>query len=69
MLLMFYLLVDLTAGVTIGNVSHDSKINWLEVIITLCDLNIDYSHNMQLNETGRKLLFRDKKLKVNFSII
>ena len=23
---------------------------------------------MQLNETGRKLLFRDKKLKVNFSM-
>ena len=46
MLLMFYLLVDLTTGVTVGNVSHDSKINWLEVIITLYDLNIDDSHNM-----------------------
>ena len=45
-LLMFYLLVDLTTGVTVGNVSHDSKINWLEVIITLCDLNIDDSRNM-----------------------
>lgn len=39
--------VDLAAGFNLGTISHDSKIDWLE-----------------LNETGRKLLFRDKKLRV-----
>uniref|UniRef100_A0A3P9PZB4 Intraflagellar transport 172 n=1 Tax=Poecilia reticulata TaxID=8081 RepID=A0A3P9PZB4_POERE len=41
-------IVDLTAGYNLGTISHDSKIDWLE-----------------LNETGRKLLFRDKKLRLN----
>lgn len=41
-------IVDLAGGYNLGNVSHDSKIDWLE-----------------LNETGRKLLFRDKKLRLN----
>ncbi|XP_019854623.1 PREDICTED: intraflagellar transport protein 172 homolog isoform X2 [Amphimedon queenslandica] len=41
-------IMDLSSGVTVGSVSHDTRINWLE-----------------LNETGRKLLFRDKKLKLN----
>lgn len=40
-------LVDLVLGYNLGTVSHDTKIDWLE-----------------LNETGRKLLFRDKKLRV-----
>ncbi|XP_042302841.1 LOW QUALITY PROTEIN: intraflagellar transport protein 172 homolog [Sceloporus undulatus] len=40
--------VDLVASCNIGTVSHDSKIDWLE-----------------LNETGRKLLFRDKKMKLH----
>uniref|UniRef100_A0A8C6VBY2 Intraflagellar transport 172 n=1 Tax=Naja naja TaxID=35670 RepID=A0A8C6VBY2_NAJNA len=39
--------VDLVASYNIGTISHDSKIDWLE-----------------LNETGHKLLFRDKKMKV-----
>lgn len=39
--------MDLAAGYNLGTISHDSKIDWLE-----------------LNETGRKLLFRDKKLRV-----
>lgn len=39
--------MDLAAGFNLGTISHDSKIDWLE-----------------LNETGRKLLFRDKKLRV-----
>lgn len=39
--------VDLAAGCNLGTISHNSKIDWLE-----------------LNETGRKLLFRDKKLRV-----
>lgn len=39
--------VDLLAGCTLGTISHDSKVDWLE-----------------LNETGCKLLFRDKKLRV-----
>lgn len=39
--------VDLAGGYNLGTLSHDSKIDWLE-----------------LNETGRKLLFRDKKLRV-----
>ncbi|XP_030627149.1 intraflagellar transport protein 172 homolog [Chanos chanos] len=40
--------VDLAAGFNLGTVSHDSKIDWLE-----------------LNETGCKLLFRDKKLRLH----
>uniref|UniRef100_A0AAQ5YZD1 Intraflagellar transport 172 n=1 Tax=Amphiprion ocellaris TaxID=80972 RepID=A0AAQ5YZD1_AMPOC len=39
-------IVDLAGGYNLGTISHDSKIDWLE-----------------LNETGRKLLFRDKKLR------
>ncbi|CAI9571384.1 unnamed protein product [Staurois parvus] len=41
-------IVDLLTGYNIGMVTHDTKIDWLE-----------------LNETGRKLLFRDKKLRLN----
>uniref|UniRef100_A0AAY4EJK5 Intraflagellar transport 172 n=1 Tax=Denticeps clupeoides TaxID=299321 RepID=A0AAY4EJK5_9TELE len=41
-------IVDLSAGFNLGTVSHDSKVDWLE-----------------LNETGRKLLFRDKKLRLH----
>ncbi|KAM9496806.1 intraflagellar transport protein 172 homolog [Clarias gariepinus] len=41
-------IVDLALGYNIGTVSHDLRIDWLE-----------------LNETGRKLLFRDKKLRLN----
>ncbi len=33
---------------TLAEISHDSKLDWLE-----------------LNETGTKLLFRDKRLKLN----
>lgn len=40
--------MDLVGGYNLGTISHDSKIDWLE-----------------LNETGRKLLFRDKKLRVS----
>ncbi|MBN3325630.1 IF172 protein, partial [Atractosteus spatula] len=40
-------IVDLIGGFNIGTISHDTKIDWLE-----------------LNETGRKLLFRDKKLRL-----
>uniref|UniRef100_A0A7N8X2V0 Intraflagellar transport protein 172 homolog n=1 Tax=Mastacembelus armatus TaxID=205130 RepID=A0A7N8X2V0_9TELE len=40
--------VDLAGGYNLGTISHDSKIDWLE-----------------LNETGRKLLFRDKKLRLH----
>ncbi|XP_053239953.1 intraflagellar transport protein 172 homolog isoform X3 [Podarcis raffonei] len=40
--------VDLVGSYNIGTVSHDSKIDWLE-----------------LNETGHKLLFRDKKMKLH----
>ncbi|XP_043931402.1 intraflagellar transport protein 172 homolog isoform X2 [Protopterus annectens] len=40
--------VDLVSGVNLGTISHDTKIDWLE-----------------LNETGRKLLFRDKKLRLH----
>nr|XP_025046158.1 intraflagellar transport protein 172 homolog [Pelodiscus sinensis] len=39
--------VDLVGGYNIGTISHDSKIDWLE-----------------LNETGHKLLFRDKKMQL-----
>ncbi|XP_058656852.1 intraflagellar transport protein 172 homolog isoform X2 [Ammospiza caudacuta] len=38
--------VDLVGGYNTGTISHDSKIDWLE-----------------LNETGHKLLFRDKKMR------
>ncbi|XP_060947369.1 intraflagellar transport protein 172 homolog [Limanda limanda] len=41
-------IVDLAGGYNLGTISHDSKIDWLE-----------------LNETGRKLLFRDKKLQLH----
>ncbi|XP_053736543.1 intraflagellar transport protein 172 homolog [Synchiropus splendidus] len=41
-------IVDLVAGLNLGTIGHDSKIDWLE-----------------LNETGRKLLFRDKKLRLH----
>uniref|UniRef100_A0A3Q0QW63 Intraflagellar transport 172 n=1 Tax=Amphilophus citrinellus TaxID=61819 RepID=A0A3Q0QW63_AMPCI len=40
--------VDLAGGYNLGTISHDSKIDWLE-----------------LSETGRKLLFRDKKLRLH----
>ncbi|XP_044146917.1 intraflagellar transport protein 172 homolog [Bufo gargarizans] len=40
-------IVDLVSGYNLGMVTHDTKIDWLE-----------------LNETGHKLLFRDKKLRV-----
>ncbi|KAM3856962.1 intraflagellar transport protein 172 homolog [Vipera latastei] len=40
--------VDLVASYNIGTISHDSKIDWLE-----------------LNETGHKLLFRDKNMKLH----
>ncbi|NWW87428.1 IF172 protein, partial [Rhynochetos jubatus] len=39
--------VDLAGGHGAGTVSHDSRIDWLE-----------------LNETGRKLLFRDRRMRV-----
>ena len=41
---ILYISVDLIFGIQLLQVSHDSKIDWLE-----------------LNETGHKLLFRDKK--------
>ncbi|XP_005948489.1 intraflagellar transport protein 172 homolog [Haplochromis burtoni] len=41
-------IVDLAGGYNLGTISHDSKIDWLE-----------------LNETGCKLLFRDKKLRLH----
>ena len=41
-------LEDLAYGDHLGQVTHDSKIDWLE-----------------LNETGRKLLFRDKRSRLN----
>ncbi|ESO08535.1 hypothetical protein HELRODRAFT_74793 [Helobdella robusta] len=41
-------IIDLVSGSTLGTVSHDLKVGWLE-----------------LNETGHKLLFRDKKLKLH----
>ncbi|KAL2082479.1 hypothetical protein ACEWY4_022297 [Coilia grayii] len=41
-------IVDLVSGYNLGTVSHDSKVDWLE-----------------MNETGRKLLFRDKKLRLH----
>lgn len=39
---------DLAFGYSLGQVTHDSKIDWVE-----------------LNETGRKLLFRDKRSRLN----
>ncbi|XP_071116630.1 intraflagellar transport protein 172 homolog isoform X1 [Haliotis cracherodii] len=41
-------IMDLLTGMGLGQISHDSKIDWLE-----------------MNETCRKLLFRDKKLKLH----
>ncbi|XP_039604872.1 intraflagellar transport protein 172 homolog [Polypterus senegalus] len=41
-------ILDLVGGYNLGTISHDSKIDWLE-----------------LNETGCKLLFRDKKLRLH----
>ncbi|XP_076128236.1 intraflagellar transport protein 172 homolog [Alosa pseudoharengus] len=41
-------IVDLVGGFSLGTVSHDSKVDWLE-----------------LNETGCKLLFRDRKLRLH----
>ncbi|KAH0622981.1 hypothetical protein JD844_025935 [Phrynosoma platyrhinos] len=46
--LSLYPPVDLVTSYNIGTVSHESKIDWLE-----------------LNETGHKLLFRDKKMKLH----
>jgi len=40
--------LDLVSGFNLATVSHDGKIDWLE-----------------LSETGKKLLFRDKKLKLH----
>lgn len=39
--------MDLVGGYNIGTISHESRVDWLE-----------------LNETGHKLLFRDRKLRV-----
>jgi len=44
--------VDLITGMSLGTISHDSKIDWLE-----------------MNETGRKLLYRDKRLRVIFVVL
>lgn len=41
-------IMDLLSGINVGTISHESKIDWLE-----------------LNETGHKLLFRDKRLRLN----
>ncbi|CAH1772611.1 unnamed protein product [Owenia fusiformis] len=41
-------IMEMTMGLNLGQVSHDSKLDWLE-----------------LNETGRYLLFRDKQLKLH----
>ncbi|XP_074640366.1 intraflagellar transport protein 172 homolog [Tubulanus polymorphus] len=41
-------IIDLMSGMNLGQISHDSKIDWLE-----------------LNETGQKLLFRDKRLRLH----
>ncbi|XP_039330557.1 intraflagellar transport protein 172 homolog isoform X1 [Saimiri boliviensis] len=41
-------IVDLIGGYNIGTVSHESRVDWLE-----------------LNETGHKLLFRDRKLRLH----
>ena len=42
---------DLIMGFNVATLTHDSKIDWLE-----------------LNETGRKLLFRDKRLRVSIKV-
>lgn len=44
---LLYFIVDLIGGYNIGTISHESRVDWLE-----------------LNETGHKLLFRDRKLRV-----
>uniref|UniRef100_A0A7N5KMR4 Intraflagellar transport protein 172 homolog n=1 Tax=Ailuropoda melanoleuca TaxID=9646 RepID=A0A7N5KMR4_AILME len=41
-------IVDLVGGYNIGTISHESRVDWLE-----------------LNETGHKLLFRDRKLRLH----
>lgn len=41
--------MDLIGGYNIGTISHESRVDWLE-----------------LNETGHKLLFRDRKLRVRW---
>ena len=41
-------LEDLVFGYNLGQISHDSKIDWIE-----------------LNETGKKILFRDKRSRLN----
>lgn len=41
-------IVDLIGGYNIGTISHESRVDWLE-----------------LNETGHKLLFRDRKLRLH----
>ncbi len=53
-------------GVTMATVTHDNKINWLEVRCgwVWSGQLLTTGFSPQLNETGRKLLFRDKKLKV-----
>ena len=43
-----YATVDLIFGITLATISHDTRIDWIE-----------------LNETSRKLLFRDKKLRLH----
>jgi len=43
-------IMDLLSGMVLANISHDAKIDWLE-----------------MNETGRKLLFRDKKQKLHLA--
>ncbi|CAL4073000.1 unnamed protein product, partial [Meganyctiphanes norvegica] len=40
-------IIDLLFGLSLGQVTHDSRIDWLE-----------------MNETGKKLLFRDKRLRL-----
>lgn len=46
-MLLCFAAVDLQYNLTVGNVSHDTKIDWLE-----------------LNESGTKLLFRDKRARL-----
>lgn len=46
-IIFVFCVVDLVYGMTLLQVAHDSKIDWLE-----------------LNETGHKLLFRDKKMRL-----
>lgn len=47
LLIPIFFAVDLIGGYNIGTISHESRVDWLE-----------------LNETGHKLLFRDRKLRV-----